>query len=61
MTNSSAKRLNKNNVFDKAKSKKTSCWSLEVEALVRQNFIPVGVLVDEVALGYVILSVHGVS
>jgi hypothetical protein len=53
--------LNKNNVLGTAKAKEISSCSLELKALLLQNVIPVGTLVDEVALRYVLLSVRGVS
>jgi hypothetical protein len=52
--------LNKNKVWGTAKAKECRFWPLEMKAIVRQNVIPVGTLVEEVALGYVLLPVHGV-
>jgi hypothetical protein len=43
-----------------AKGNEDSCRPLEMEALGRKLFGPVGTLFNVVALGYVFLSFHGV-
>jgi len=53
--------LNKIPKLVTAKDKEGSCRPLEVQALVREIFGPVGNLLKEAALQYVFLTVRGVS
>jgi len=53
--------LNKIPICGTAKAKEGSFRPVEMEAVGRLTFGPVGTLVEEVALGYVFLPVHRVT